>query len=93
LHKAKAWHCQPPHINTILRATKQSRITWIWPVNIATNLQKPDASFASTAALNLKQNKENNMKQKEKDELTLAILGAIVLFVVLYFFVKGIIYP
>jgi hypothetical protein len=33
------------------------------------------------------------MKQKQKDELTLAILGAIVLFVVLYFFVKGIIYP
>jgi len=30
------------------------------------------------------------MKQKEKDELTLAILGAIVLFVALYFFVKGI---
>jgi len=29
VHKAKAWHCQPPHINTILRATKQSRITWI----------------------------------------------------------------
>ena len=29
LHKAKAWHCSPPHINTILRATKQSRITWI----------------------------------------------------------------
>lgn len=29
LHKAKAWHCKPLHINTILRATKQSRITWI----------------------------------------------------------------
>lgn len=29
LHKAKAWHCEPLHINTILRATKQSRITWI----------------------------------------------------------------
>ena len=29
LHKAKAWHCAPLHINTILRATKQSRITWI----------------------------------------------------------------
>jgi hypothetical protein len=29
LHKAKAWHCSLPHINTILRATKQSRITWI----------------------------------------------------------------
>lgn len=29
LHKARAWHCSPPHINTILRATKQSRITWI----------------------------------------------------------------
>jgi hypothetical protein len=29
IHKAKAWHCQPLHINTILRATKQSRITWI----------------------------------------------------------------
>jgi len=29
LQKAKAWHCSPPHINTILRATKQSRITWI----------------------------------------------------------------
>lgn len=33
------------------------------------------------------------MKQREKDELVLVILGAIVLFVVLYFFVKGIIYP
>jgi hypothetical protein len=29
LHKARAWHCSLPHINTILRATKQSRITWI----------------------------------------------------------------
>lgn len=29
LHKARAWHCSPPHINTILRATKQSSITWI----------------------------------------------------------------
>lgn len=29
LHKAKAWHCAPLHINTILRATKQSSITWI----------------------------------------------------------------
>lgn len=29
LHKARAWRCSPPHINTILRATKQSRITWI----------------------------------------------------------------
>jgi len=29
LHKAKAWHCKPLHINTILRATKQSSITWI----------------------------------------------------------------
>lgn len=33
------------------------------------------------------------MKQRQKDELVLVILGAIVLFVVLYFFVKGIIYP
>ena len=32
------------------------------------------------------------MKQRQKDELTLAILGAIVLFVVLYFFVKGIMF-
>jgi hypothetical protein len=29
LHKARAWHCSLPHINTILRVTKQSRITWI----------------------------------------------------------------
>ena len=29
LHKAKAWHCKPLHINTILRSTKQSSITWI----------------------------------------------------------------
>jgi hypothetical protein len=29
LHKARAWHYSLPHINTILRATKQSRITWI----------------------------------------------------------------
>lgn len=33
------------------------------------------------------------MKQRKKDELIIATLGAIVLFVVLYFFVKGIIYP
>jgi hypothetical protein len=33
------------------------------------------------------------MKQREKDELTLAIIGMIVLFVTLYFFVKGILYP
>jgi len=33
------------------------------------------------------------MKQREKDELALAILGMIVLFVTLYFFVKGILYP
>jgi hypothetical protein len=32
------------------------------------------------------------MKQKEKDELIIAILGAIVLFVALYFFVKGIMF-
>jgi hypothetical protein len=29
LHKAKAWHCAPVAIGTILRATKASRITWI----------------------------------------------------------------
>jgi hypothetical protein len=29
LHKAKAWHCKPLHINTILRATKLSKIDWI----------------------------------------------------------------
>lgn len=29
IHNAKAWHCSPPHINIILRSTKQSRITWI----------------------------------------------------------------
>ena len=29
LHKERAWHCAPLHINTILRATKQSSITWI----------------------------------------------------------------
>lgn len=29
LHKAKAWVCSPPHINTILRATKLSKIDWI----------------------------------------------------------------
>ncbi len=56
-----------------------------------TNPQKPDASFASTAALNLKQNKENNMKQRQKDDLFIAILGAIVLFAALYFFVKAIV--
>ena len=56
-----------------------------------TNLQKPDASFASTAALNLKQNKENNMKQRQKDELIIAIIGAIVLFVTLWYFVKAIV--
>lgn len=32
------------------------------------------------------------MKQRQKDELTLAILGAIVLFIALYFFVKGIMF-
>jgi hypothetical protein len=56
-----------------------------------TNPQKPDASCASTAALNLKQNKENNMKQRQKDDLFIAILGAIVLFAALYFFVKAIV--
>jgi len=30
------------------------------------------------------------MKQREKDELVLAILGAMILFIALYFFVKGI---
>ena len=30
------------------------------------------------------------MKQRQKDELVLAILGAMILFVALYFFVKGI---
>ena len=29
LHKAKAWHCKPLHINTILRSTKVSKIDWI----------------------------------------------------------------
>ena len=29
LHKAKAWHCAPLHINTILRSTKVSKIDWI----------------------------------------------------------------
>jgi hypothetical protein len=29
LHKAKAWHCKPLHINVILRSTKLSRIDWI----------------------------------------------------------------
>jgi len=29
LHNAKAWHCKPLHINTILRSTKVSKIDWI----------------------------------------------------------------
>ncbi len=29
LHKARAWHCSLPHINTILRSTKVSKIDWI----------------------------------------------------------------
>jgi hypothetical protein len=33
------------------------------------------------------------MKQREKDELVLAVLGMIILFVIMYFFVKGILYP
>jgi len=57
-----------------------------------TNLQKPDASFASTAALNLKQNKENKMKQHKKDELIILIVGSVILLVTLYYFVKGIMY-
>lgn len=32
------------------------------------------------------------MKQRQKDELTLAILGFVVLFTALYFFVKGIMF-
>ena len=28
-HKARAWHCKPLHINTILRSTKASKIDWI----------------------------------------------------------------
>jgi hypothetical protein len=32
------------------------------------------------------------MKQRQKDEAIIAILGAIVLFVTLYFFVKGIMF-
>ena len=32
------------------------------------------------------------MKQHKKDELTLATLGAMILFIALYFFVKGIMF-
>jgi len=32
-----------------------------------------------------------NMKQRQKDELTLVTIGAIVLFVALYYFIKAIV--